>query len=300
VKASKSSSGKSAESWLSQNPSTSRPAAAAGVFVNLPVLNEAENVGSLLDSLERELNGIAHTICVIDDGSRDGTAEIVEAKIAQVGPRIQLLRRKKTERGCQRGAALLHGLRWGLAHTSHGIFVEIDGDFSHRPEELPTGIGLIESGHYDVVVASKYLKGSRTTNRPIGRRLVSAICNIGVRSFVSRSVSDYSNGYRFYSREAGAIVAGHVIRHGSPIYLTEAMAIWLVHRQRVGEFPTVYVGRNEGLSKVQWVDLVKGAFAVFEVAFRFHLTGFMERPIPLVPVPGNEAVQDSPPGVPPR
>jgi dolichol-phosphate mannosyltransferase len=248
-----------------------------GVFINLPVLNEAENVSGLLDAIQHNLNGLDYTICIIDDGSRDGTIEIVESKIAKGNSRIQLIRRQKAARGCQRGAALLYGLRWGLANTPHTIFVEMDGDLSHRPEELRTGIDLLVSGKYDVVVASKYLDGSRTTNRPLGRRLVSAICNVGVRMFVSPAISDYSNGYRFYTREAGQLVARQEIRHGSPIYLTEAMAIWLTNAQRVGEFPSTYIGRNEGLSKVQWVDLVKGVVAVFDVAIRFHLTGFRER-----------------------
>src|SRR5437879_3674143 len=100
----------------------------ASVFINLPVLNEAENIGRLIDAIERELAGLDYTICVIDDGSRDRTVDIVESKIAESGYRIQLLRRQKTVRGCQRGSALLHGLRWGLAHTAHEVFVEIDGD----------------------------------------------------------------------------------------------------------------------------------------------------------------------------
>jgi dolichol-phosphate mannosyltransferase len=245
-----------------------------GVFVNLPVLNESENIGPLLDAIQGELAGRDYTICVIDDGSRDGTLDIVRSRIAASGSRIQLLSRRKTARGCQRGAALLHGLQWGLKHTDHAYFVEIDGDFSHRPEELNIGLAMLESGRCDVVVASKYLRESRTTNRPIGRRLVSAICNIGVRLFVSRAVSDYSNGYRFYTRSAGSVIPLYEIRHGSPIYLTEAMAIWLSRGQRISEFASVYIGRNEGLSKVQWIDLVKGTIAVFDVALRYHFRGF--------------------------
>jgi dolichol-phosphate mannosyltransferase len=237
-------------------------------------LNEAENIQQLLVALDRELQHVAHTICIVDDGSTDGTLDLIEAAIAAGQFRVQLLRRRKSARGCQRGAALLCGLLWGLRHTSHSVFVEMDGDLSHRPEELGRGIEAVSSDRYDVVVASKYLADSQTINRPLGRRLVSAICNAGVRTFVSRTVSDYSNGFRFYSRAAAEIVGRHKIRHGSPIYLTEAMAIWLTHGMRIGEFPTVYIGRHEGLSKVHWVDLLKGAAAVFDVAARYHVSGF--------------------------
>ncbi len=245
-----------------------------GVFIDLPVLNEAENIEKLLDGIGCELQGLDYTVCIIDDGSRDGTLDLVRRAMVEHGSHIHLISRKKRGRGCLRGSALREGLLWGLRHTKHGLFVEMDGDLSHRPEELREGIRHIVEQSFDVVIASKYLLGSLTTNRPIGRRLVSRICNTGVRTVLSRQISDYSNGYRFYTREAARIIARHRIRHGSPIYLTEAMAIWLRHGLRIGEFPSIYVGRNEGLSKVKWFDLLKGAFAVFDVAIRYHLTGF--------------------------
>jgi len=244
-----------------------------GIFVLLPVLNEIDNIGELLDRIAHALPPAPYTICIVDDGSRDGTVEYLEKRISEARERIHLIRRVKTAHGSQRGGALHVSLRWGLEHTDHGIFVEIDGDLSHRPEELPEGIRRIRGGA-DVAIACKYLPGSRVTNRPWARRLVSRVCSFAVGAVISPRVRDYSNGYRFYTRRAAELVAEHEIRYASPIYLTEVLALWLRQRLRLAEFPTTYVGRNEGISKLRLVDLVKASFAIFEVSWRYHFAGF--------------------------
>ena len=174
---------------------------------------------------------------------------------------------------------------WGLEHTSHDIFVEMDGDLSHRPEELRDGIQLLAEGRCDIAIASKYVPGSAVINRPWGRLMVSKICSYAVRSLLSAKVRDYSNGYRFYTRSAARLAASHAYRYGSPIYLSEILALWMHAGLRVGEFKTVYVGRNEGISKLRIMDLVKAGVAVFEIAARYRLLGFkMESESPAEPV----------------
>jgi hypothetical protein len=88
---------------------------------------------------------------------------------------------------------------------------------------------------------------------------------------------DRSNGYRFYTRAAAEAVAAHEIRYASPIYLTEVLALWLAGGFRIREFSTAYIGRNEGLSKLRFVDLFKASLAVFEVSLRYHVTGFKKK-----------------------
>lgn len=245
-----------------------------GILIILPVLNEAENIGPLLDGIGRALADRPHTVCIIDDGSTDGTVEQVEAFRTAPGSRVHLIRREKTIRGSQRGSALYVGVRWGLQHTTHSVFVEMDGDLSHRPEELPGGIRLVAEGHSDIAIASKYMPGSQVINRPIGRRFVSWVCSMAVRTLISRHIRDYSNGYRFYTRAAAQLVAEHRIKYGSPIYLTEVLALWLRRGLQVVEFPSIYIGRNEGLSKLRYIDLAKAATTVFEISVRYHLTDF--------------------------
>jgi dolichol-phosphate mannosyltransferase len=248
-----------------------------GVFISLPVLNEAANILPLLDQIDRSLAGQSYVVCVVDDGSRDGTIELLRRRESKTPEALHVLYRTKTRRGSQRGGALLTALEWGLDHTTCDVFVEMDGDLSHRPEELMPAIDLARNGAYDVVIASKFVQGSSITNRPVGRRFVSRACSAAVWLFLSRAVKDYSNGFRFYTRKAALILAATQIRYTSPIYLSEALAIWLRSGLRVHEISTTYIGRNEGLSKLRIIDLIKAAPAVFEISFRYHVTGFARR-----------------------
>ena len=95
-----------------------------------------------------------------------------------------------------------------------------------------------------------------------------------MRTVISRRIRDYSNGYRFYSRHAAQLIADTRVTYSSPIYLSEVLALWLANGLRIREFPTTYVGRQEGLSKLRPTDLLKAGLAVFEIGWRYHLAGF--------------------------
>ncbi|HEY9617435.1 MAG TPA: glycosyltransferase, partial [Microcoleaceae cyanobacterium] len=102
----------------------------AGVIIVLPVLNEAENIVPLLEGIHRELSNIPYTVCLIDDGSKDGTVEKIYQLMSSGKHHLHLIQRQKTWYGSQRGSALQIGMEWGLHHTLHEIFVEMDGDLS--------------------------------------------------------------------------------------------------------------------------------------------------------------------------
>lgn len=264
-------------------------AAEPDVCILLPVLNERANIAELLDRIEQALAGVPHTICIVDDGSQDGTTEYLAARMALPASNLHVIRRVKNTRGSVRGSALHQSLLWGLENTTHGIFVEMDGDLSHRPEELREGMGWITRGECDLAIASKYVPGSQVTNRPWGRLMVSRVCSFAVGAVISPRIRDYSNGYRFYSRTSAEMIADHEIRYASPIYLTEVLALWLRQGVRVEEFQTIYVGRNEGVSKLRFVDLFKAVLAIFEVSFRYHVTGFRRVRRELQPTAANVA-----------
>lgn len=245
-----------------------------GYFVLLPVLNEIGNIGPLLDRIESALAGYRYTVGIVDDGSTDGTIAYLQERMLRPDHHLHLICRKKWRRASQRGAALWTLLRWGLTNTSHETFIEMDGDLSHRPEELLEGIRLVAGQQCDVAIASKYVPGSQVLNRPAGRRLISRICSVAVAALITPRVRDYSNGFRFYTRAAAQLVADHKIRYGSPIYLSEVLALWLRHGLRVKEFPSTYIGRNEGVSNLRMADLAKAGIGIFEISLRYHLLGF--------------------------
>ena len=252
------------------------PTVEATILVNVPVLNEISNIGPLVGGIQQALSGLHYVLLFVDDGSTDGTLEFIQSLI-DADERVQLLQRRKTRYGCQRGGALFDGMTWALSHTTCTVFVEMDGDLSHRPDELRAGLAELTRTGSDVVIASKYLPGSRTINRPVTRRAVSAICNTGVRLLINGQLSDYSNGYRFYTRAVAETIARTEIDYTSPIYLTEFVAVCLRQGFRVSEFASTYVGRNEGLSKLRVIDLVKATLAIVEIAGRYHGTGFRNR-----------------------
>jgi len=241
------------------------------VWIIAPTLNEAGNIVPLLEAIQRQLFGLQHSICIVDDGSRDGTVDLIQ-QFAKRLPEsdIRVIQRKKTHHGSQRGSALWISTKEGVEKSTSDVFVEMDADLSHRPEELMTGIKLIRSGTCNFAIASKYLMGSRIVNRPWGRRMVSRVANFAVRVLLSRAIKDYSNGYRFYDRRSAEIIAKHRMMFGSPIYLSEIVALLLSHGTHFREFRTLYVGRDEGVSKLRLIDLIKAAIAIVKIAIYYH------------------------------
>ena len=244
------------------------------ILVNVPILNEIENIDALMRGVAHALEGRDHVLLIVDDGSTDGTVEHVERAVASSDGRVALLRRSKKKRGCQRGSALLAGVQWGLSTGTFDIFVEMDGDLSHRTEELPNVVETIAAAKADVVVVSKYVPNASVYGRTFGRTVISRLCNAAVRALIHWDILDFSNGYRGFTRRAAELVVQHRIRYGSPIYLSEVMGIWLSHGLRVVEIPGTYIGRMEGLSKVRINDYVKAAIGVIEIAFRYRVRGF--------------------------
>ncbi len=239
----------------------------SGVFVLLPILNEADCIEELLTRLDSVLAPHPFLIGILDDGSTDGTVDLVERWMSAHPGKVHLIRSRKTAPGCQRGAALNRLMRWGLENTPHSILLEMDGDLSHLPEEIPEGLRRIENGA-EVVIASKYLSGSREVECHLMRRIVSGINTRAATWLLDRRITDYSNGFRFYTRRAAELLAAARIQNTGPVYLTEVLSFWLGQGLRIEEFASVYVGRKTGTSKVILSDVVRAGIAFLKIAAR--------------------------------
>lgn len=243
------------------------------IGVCIPVLDEVACLGRLMDDLGECLGGGRYTICVVDDGSADGTVELVERR-AREDDRIRLLKRRKTRPGCRRGGASRAGMEWLLANTDHAFFSDVDADGANRPDELLRAVAVAAREDADVVIASKYVAGSVVTGRPLARRAGSRAYNLALRVLLDPRIRDYSNSFRVYRRAAAELLARYQPLYDTPVYLVEMLAIWLANGLSIVEMSTRYRERRSGASKVVPIDLLRGAAGAVHVGLAYRTGRF--------------------------
>jgi len=211
-------------------------------LVIIPTYNESENIESLLDKILVLPLGLE--VLVVDDGSPDGTGDLVAARAAQ-DPRIHLLRRPG-KMGL--GSAYRDGFRYALDRGAELIF-EMDADFSHDPDSLAD---LIEAvADVDVVLGSRYLDGKVTVvNWPLDRLFLSYFANLYTRWITGLPVYDATGGFKCFRRRAlEAIRLDRVRSDGYSFQIEMSFKCWK-KGFRIREVPIVFVDRRHGVSKM--------------------------------------------------
>lgn len=226
------------------------------LLIVIPTYNEAENITALLQRL-RSLYADA-AIVVVDDGSPDGTASRVET-LRATDSHIFLISR--TGKG-GRGSAVLAGLRFGLK-DSYTHFIEMDADFSHRPEEIERMLDTIPS--CDMVVGSRYLPGSEIHHWGIKRTVFSYFANMFARFMLKIPMSDYTNGFRCYTREAVESLQMDRIDAKGYVVLSEvAMQLYLAGK-KIGEIPTIFINRRRGISNLSSKEIQEAFLSILRI-----------------------------------
>ena len=136
-------------------------------------------------------------ILVVDDGSPDGTAEIVKKERA-IHPARIFLKERKGKLGL--GTAYIAGFKWALERNYDFIF-EMDCDFSHNPKDLERMLDVLANGSADVVVGSRYVKGGKCVNWPIDRKILSYGASIYTRLITWMWVKDPTAGFVGYTNK---------------------------------------------------------------------------------------------------
>lgn len=162
-------------------------------LVVVPTYDEAENLAVLVARLDASRPDV--DVLVVDDASPDGTGEIAEA-LAQADDRVHVLHRERKQ---GLGAAYRAGFAWGLARD-YDLFVEMDADGSHLPEELGTLLSAAEDT--DLVIGSRWVDGGSVVNWPWHRRLISRAGTTYARFMLGLPVRDTTSGYRVYRRHS--------------------------------------------------------------------------------------------------
>lgn len=230
-------------------------------LITIPTFNEAENIGRLVERLLLMENEIH--VLVVDDSSPDGTAEIVKSLQSKSDVRLHVM--KRTGKG-GRGSAVLEGFRFGL-QGDYEYLIEMDADFSHNPEEIPSFFGKMEEG-YDMVLGSRYLPGSRIYDWGWKRTFFSRWANRYARLVLGIPMSDYTNGFRCYTREAIQALDMDVIEAKGYVVLSEVAYQLHLKGFRIGEVPTIFVNRRRGISNLSIHEIKEAFMSVLRIRFK--------------------------------
>ena len=222
--------------------------------VILPTFNEALNLPILLPRL---LGVIEHgNVMVVDDGSPDDTASLVE-DMARTESRLLLLRRPGK---AGRGSAVLAGYREALLRDEHyDCFAEMDADLSHQPEELPGIVSRIAAGA-DLVIGSRYVRSAPAIEGwPARRRVWSRASNSLLKMGLRLPMTDFTNGFRAYSRRAVQFLTEQDLQETGFISLSECA--FLIHQagMSIVEEPSRFINRRLGQSNMSAAEAVGAA-----------------------------------------
>lgn len=194
-------------------------------------------------------------ILIVDDGSPDGTADIVKRLQEEYSDQLHILERKGK---AGLGTAYITGFKWGLNHSYQYIF-EMDCDFSHSPNDLVRLREACAGEGCDVAIGSRYIKGGGVQNWPVMRVLMSYFASVYVRLILWIPVKDTTAGFKCYKRKVLETINLDNIRFvGYAFQIEMKYTAWRLGF-RIKEVPIIFVDRVAGVSKMS-TDIFKEAF----------------------------------------
>ncbi len=231
-------------------------------LVIIPTYNEKENIEAILRRIFG-LEGEYHVL-VLDDGSPDGTADIVRNLQQEFRTRLFLLERE-TKLGL--GTAYLTGFRWALDHGYDYIF-EMDADFSHNPDDLPRLYAACEVDEADLAIGSRYCHGVSVVDWPISRIVMSYYASVYVRLILGLKVYDTTAGFKCYSRRVLEAIDLDKVKMKGYGFQIEMKYTAKKLGFKLKEVPIIFINRQKGTSKMSGGIFSEALFGVIKLRFR--------------------------------
>ncbi|CAN1322751.1 Dolichol-phosphate mannosyltransferase subunit 1 [Linum perenne] len=206
----------------------------------IPTYNERLNIAIIVYLIFKHLRDVDFEIIVVDDGSPDGTQDIVK-QLQQVYGEDRVS-----------GTAYVHGLK----HASGNFVVIMDADLSHHPKYLPSFIKKqLETGA-NIVTGTRYVKGGGVHGWNLMRKLTSRGANVLAQTFLWPGVSDLTGSFRLYKKSALEDIITSVVSKG---YVFQMEMIVRASRKgyRIEEVPITFVDRVFGSSKLGGSEIVE-------------------------------------------
>ena len=227
-------------------------------IVIVPTYNEKENIERLLNkvlSLEHDFH-----VLIIDDGSPDGTANIVKRMMLDYPDRL-FLEERTGKQGL--GTAYIHGFKWAIKNKYDFIF-EMDADFSHNPDDLIRLRQACVNGA-DLAIGSRYVSGVNVVNWPMSRVMMSYFASVYVRFITRIDIQDATAGFKCYRRKVLETVELDKIKFVGYAFQIEMKYTAIMHGFKVVEVPIIFTDRTVGTSKMSGGIFKEAFFGVIRM-----------------------------------
>lgn len=228
--------------------------------VIIPTYNERENIENIIRSvlsLKQPFN-----ILIIDDGSPDGTADIVKRLMTDEFKDRLFLIERAGKLGL--GTAYITGFKWAIKEQYDYIF-EMDADFSHNPNDLPRLYEACAVDGYDVAIGSRYISGVNVVNWPMGRVLMSYYASKYVRLMTGLNIRDTTAGFKCYRRRVLETIELDKIRFKGYAFQIEMKFTAVKCGFKIKEVPVIFINRELGVSKMNSGIFGEAVFGVIRL-----------------------------------
>lgn len=237
-------------------------------LVIIPTYNEKENIEKMIRKVFSL--SIPFHLLIVDDGSPDGTGDIVK-KLQQEFSGKLFIEERKGKMGL--GTAYIHGFKWALKRPYEYIF-EMDADFSHKPEDLirlreaclPAGQAGVKGA--DVAVGSRYISGGKVENWPMGRIMMSYFASVYARAVLWINISDTTAGFKCYRRKVLETIDFDLIKFMGYAFQIEMKYTASRLGFKVVEVPITFKDRTEGTSKMSMGIFKEAFWGVLQMKFK--------------------------------
>lgn len=232
-----------------------------GVVI-IPTYNEKENIENII----RAVFGLPKNfhVLVIDDGSPDGTANIVKSLQNEFSGRLHIIERQGK---LGLGTAYIAGFKWAIENKYDYVF-EMDADFSHNPEDLVKLHKACAEEGGDVAVGSRYVSGVNVVNWPMGRVLMSYFASKYVRFVTGLNVADTTAGFVCYRRQVLETIGLDEVRFKGYAFQIEMKFTAFKCGFIIKEVPIIFVNRVLGTSKMSGGIFSEALFGVISLKLR--------------------------------
>lgn len=228
-------------------------------LVIIPTYNEKENIEAIIRKVFSLT--LPFHILILDDGSPDGTANIVKGLLSEFPDRL-FIEERSGKLGL--GTAYIHGFKWGL-QRGYVYLCEMDADFSHNPEDLIKLYKACAEDGNELAIGSRYVKGINVINWPMNRVLMSYFASKYVRFITGMPFSDTTAGFKCYHRSVLETIDLDKIRFVGYAFQIQMKFLAWKYGFKIIEVPIIFTDRTEGQSKMSSGIFKEAVFGVIQM-----------------------------------